>query len=97
MGMQNGIRSYNSPKMWIAFNGTLAGLAIYDSFHIDFVTRTSTNNYTFTTEYPLSSGAMAVVGSNGANLTSIPSVGATSFSITTTSENARMGLVVLSQ
>jgi hypothetical protein len=97
MGQTNGIRSYNSPKMWIAFNGTLAGLAIYDSFNIDFVTRTSTNNYTFTTEYPISSGAMAVVGSNGANLTSIPSVGATSFSITTTSENARMGLVVLSQ
>jgi hypothetical protein len=97
MGQTNGIRSYNSPKMWIAFNGTLAGLAIYDSFNIDFVTRTSTNNYTFTTEYPISSGAMAVVGSNGANLTSIPSIGATSFSITTTSENARMGLVVLSQ
>lgn len=97
MGSTNGIRSYNSPKMWVAFNGTLAGLAIYDSFNIDFVTRTSTNNYTFTTEYPITSGAMAVVGSNGTNLTSAPSIGATSFSITTTSEGTRMALVVLSQ
>lgn len=97
MGSTNGIRSYNSPKMWIAFNGTLAGLSIYDSFDIDFVTRTSTNNYTFTTEYPITSGAMAVVGSNGTNLTAAPSIGATSFSITTTSEGTRMALVVLSQ
>lgn len=97
MGSTNGIRSYNSPKMWIAFNGTLAGLAIYDSFNIDFVTRTSTNNYTFTTEYPISSGAMAVIGTNGTLLTAAPSIGATSFSITTTSENTRMALVVLSQ
>lgn len=97
MGSTNGIRSYNSPKMWIAFNGTLAGLAIYDSFNIDFVTRTSTNNYTFTTEYPVSSGAMAVVGTNGTNLVTAPSIGATSFSITTTSEGTRMALVVLSQ
>jgi hypothetical protein len=97
MGSTNGIRSYNSPKMWIAFNGTLAGLAIYDSFNIDFVTRTSTNNYTFTTEYPISSGAMAVIGTNGTLLTTAPSIGATSFSITTTSENTRMALVVLSQ
>lgn len=97
MGATNGIRSYNSPKMWIAFNGTLAGLAIADSFHIDFVTRTSANNYSFTTEFPITSGAMAVVGSNGASLASTPSIGATSFSITTSSESARMGLVVLSQ
>ena len=97
MGQTNGIRSYNSPKMWVAFNGTLAGLAIYDSFNIDFVTRTSTNNYTFTTEYPVSSGAMAVVGTNGTNLVTAPSIGATSFSITTTSEGTRMALVVLSQ
>lgn len=97
MGSLNGIRSYNSPKMWVAFNGTLAGLAIYDSFHIDLVVRTSQNNYAFGTEFPITSGAMAVVGSNGANLAAIPSVGATSFTITTTSENARMGLVVLSQ
>lgn len=97
MGSTNGIRSYNSPKMWIAFNGTLAGLAIYDSFNIDFVTRTSTNNYTFTTEYPISSGAMAVVGTNNTNLVTAPSIGATSFSITTTSEGTRMALVVLSQ
>ncbi len=97
MGQTNGIRSYNSPKMWIAFNGTLAGLAIYDSFNINFVTRTSTNNYTFTTEYPITSGAMAVVGTNGTNLASAPSIGATSFSITTTSEGTRMALVVLSQ
>jgi hypothetical protein len=97
MGSTNGIRSYNSPKMWVAFNGTLAGLSIYDSFNIDFVTRTSTNNYTFTTEYPITSGAMAVVGSNGTNLTAAPSIGATSFSITTTSEGTRMALVVLSQ
>lgn len=97
MGQTNGIRSYNSPKMWVAFNGTLAGLAIYDSFNINFVTRTSTNNYTFTTEYPITSGAMAVVGTNGTNLASAPSIGATSFSITTTSEGTRMALVVLSQ
>lgn len=97
MGETNGIRSYNSPKMWIAFNGTLAGLAIYDSFNIDFVTRTSTNNYTFTTEYPISSGAMAVIGTNGTLLAAAPSIGATSFSITTTSEGTRMALVVLSQ
>lgn len=97
MGPVNGIRSYNSPKMWIAFNGTLAGLAIYDSFNIDFVTRTSTNNYTFTTTNPISSGAMAVIGSNGTNLAANPSIGAITFSITTTSENARMALVVLSQ
>lgn len=97
MGSTNGIRSYNSPKMWIAFNGTLAGLAIYDSFNIDFVTRSSTNNYSFTTEYPISSGAMAVIGTNGTLLTTAPSIGATSFSITTTSESTRMALVVLSQ
>lgn len=97
MGSTNGIRSYNSPKMWVAFNGTLAGLAIYDSFNIDFVTRTSTNNYSFTTEYPISSGAMAVIGTNGTLLTTAPSIGATSFSITTTSESTRMALVVLSQ
>ena len=97
MGATNGIRSYNSPKMWIAYNGTLAGLAIYDSFNIDFVTRTSTNNYTFTTEYPISSGAMAVIGTNGTILSANPSIGAITFSITTTSENARMALVVLSQ
>lgn len=97
MGSTNGIRSYNSPKMWVAFNGTLAGLAIYDSFNIDFVSRSSTNNYTFTTEYPITSGAMAVVGSNGTNLTAAPSIGATSFSITTTSEGTRMALVVLNQ
>jgi hypothetical protein len=97
MGELNGIRSYNSPKMWIAWNGTLAGLAIYDSFNIDFVTRTSTNNYTFTTEYPITSGAMAVIGSNGTLLAANPSIGAVTFSITTTSENARMALVVLSQ
>jgi len=97
MGSTNAIRSYNSPKMWVAFNGTLAGLAIYDSFNIDFVTRTSTNNYTFTTEYPISSGAMAVVGTNGTSLVTAPSIGATSFSITTTSEGTRMALVVLSQ
>lgn len=97
MGSTNGIRSYNSPKMWVAFNGTLAGLAIYDSFNIDFVTRTSTNNYTFTTEYPVSSGAMAVIGTNGMLLTTAPSIGATSFSITTTSESTRMAMIVLSQ
>ncbi len=97
MGSTNGIRSYNSPKMWIAFNGTLAGLAIYDSFNIDFVTRTSTNNYSFTTEYPISSGAMAVIGTNGTLLTTAPSIGATSFSITTTSESTRMAMIVLSQ
>lgn len=97
MGITNAIRSYNSPKMWVAFNGTLAGLAIYDSFNIDFVTRTSTNNYTFTTEYPISSGAMAVIGTNGTSLVTAPSIGATSFSITTTSEGTRMALVVLSQ
>jgi hypothetical protein len=97
MGSTNGIRSYNSPKMWVAWNGTLAGLAIYDAFNIDFVARSSTNNYTFTTEYPITSGAMAVVGSNGTNLTAAPSIGATSFSITTTSEGTRMALVVLSQ
>lgn len=97
MGALNGIRSYNSPKMWIAYNGTLSGLAIYDSFNIDFVTRTSTNNYTFTTSYPLSSGAMAVIGTNGTILSANPSIGATTFSITTTSENARMALIVLSQ
>lgn len=97
MGQNNGIRSYNSPKMWIAWNGTLSGLSIYDSFNIDFVTRTSSNNYTFTTEYPISSGAMAVIGTNGTQLTVAPSIGATSFSITTTSEGTRMALVVLSQ
>lgn len=97
MGSLNGIRSYNSPKMWIAFNGTLAGLAVYDSFNIDYVTRTSSNHYSFTTNSPISSGAMAVVGTNGTQLVANPSVGAISFSITTTSENARMALVVLSQ
>jgi hypothetical protein len=40
---------------------------------------------------------MAVVGTNGTNLASAPSIGATSFSITTTSEGTRMALVVLSQ
>lgn len=97
MGPVNGIRSYNSPKMWIAWNGTLAGLAIYDAFNIDFVSRTSTNNYTFTTTNPITSGAMAVVGSNGTLLAATPSIDAITFSITTTSESARMALVVLSQ
>lgn len=97
LGRTNGIRAYNTPKMWIAFNGTLSGLAVYDSFNIDFVTRTSANHYSFTTENPITSGAMAVVGTNGTQLVANPSIGAISFSITTTSESAQMALVVLSQ
>lgn len=97
LGRTNGIRSYNSPKMWIAYNGTLTGLTVYDSFNINAVTRTSANNYSFTTEYPITSSAMAVVGSNGTQLVANPGFGSTSFSITTTSENAHMALVVLSQ
>ena len=97
LGRTNGVRAYNTPKMWIAFNGTLSGLAVYDSFDIDYVTRTSTNHYTFTTENPISSGAMAVVGTNGTQLVANPSIGAITFSITTTSESAQMALVVLGQ
>ena len=97
LGSTNGISAYNTPKMWVAFNGTLSGLAIDDSFDIDYVTRTSANHYTFTTTNPITSGAMAVVGTNGANLVANPSIGAITFSIITTSENAHMGLVVLSQ
>ena len=97
MGATNGIRSYNSPKMWIAFGWSSPNLLFYDSFNIDAITRTSTNNYAITTEYPVSSGAMAVVGTNGIQLAIAPSIGASSFTITTTSESARMALVVLSQ
>jgi hypothetical protein len=97
MGSTNGIRSYNSPKMWIAFGWSSPNLLFYDSFNIDAITRTSTNNYAITTEYPISSGAMAVVGTNGIQLAIAPSIGATSFTITTTSESSRMAFVVLSQ
>lgn len=97
LGRTNGLRSYNTPKAWISFNGTLAGLAINDSFNIDLVTRTSTNNYSFTMQHPFTSSAIAVVGTDGVRVVSFPSVGASSFSVTTTSENARMALAIFYQ
>lgn len=97
LGRTNGLRSYNTPKAWISFNGTLAGLAINDSFNIDLVTRTSTNNYTFTMTFPFTSGAIAVIGTDGVRVVDYPSVGASSFSVTTSSENAKMALAIFYQ
>lgn len=97
LGRTNGLRSYNTPKAWISFNGTLGGLAINDSFNIDLVTRTSTYNYTFTMEHPFTSSAIAVVGTDGVRVGSYPSVGASSFSVTTSSENSKMALAIFYQ
>lgn len=94
LGRQNGLRSYNSPKAWISFNGTAAGLAIYDSFNIGLVARTSFGNYTLTLEYPFTSAAIAVIGSYGTKLVAYPTLGATTFKITTDAETAYMSLAV---
>lgn len=97
LGRTNGLRSYNTPKAWISFNGTLAGLAVNDSFNIDLVTRTSANNYTFTMENTFTSSAIAVIGTDGVRVVNYPSIGASSFSVTTSSENAKMALAIFYQ
>lgn len=97
LGRTNGLRSYNTPKAWVSFNGTLAGLAINDSFNIDLVTRTSANNYTFTMEHAFTSSAIAVIGTDSVRVVNYPSIGATSFSVTTSSENAKMALAIFYQ
>lgn len=97
LGRTNGLRSYNTPKAWLSFNGTLAGLAINDSFNIDLVTRTSANNYSFTMTNAFTSSAIAVIGTDGVRVVNYPTIGATSFSVTTSSENAKMALAIFYQ
>lgn len=96
LGQLNVIRSFNTPKYWVSFNGTLAGLAIRDSHNVDAITRSTTNNYALTLATPLTSGAQCGVGSNGGRFNGVPSNGASSFAIVTDSESDNMGFVVYS-
>lgn len=96
LGQFNVIRSYNTAKYWISFDGTLSGLAILDSHNVDAITRSTTNNYALTLSTPLTSGAQCGVGSNGGRFNGIPSNGASSFAFVTDSETSNMGFIVYS-
>lgn len=94
LGRTNGLRSYNSPKAWVAFNGTVSGLAIYDSFNVDYVLRLSARNYSFVLEFPFTNNAVALIGNNDATLTAYPNTGSTTFSVSTSGESAYMSLAL---
>lgn len=96
MGQFNGVRAHNTAKYWVSFNGTLSGLAILDSFRVDAVTRTSTNNYAFTLEHNFTSAGICLVGSNEMRVNGTPSAGSGSVAVITTSESSRMGMVIYS-
>jgi hypothetical protein len=99
LGIDNYIRARNTSKFWAIFDGTIGGLAIYDSQHIDTITRVTSQHWTFGFETPitLASSFQAIAGPYNiriANVSAAPNEGDTSINITADTETSFMSIIM---